>query len=110
MIDALTDLDKAAFLEDTSNRSEIFWKEKLKPNNGWAVPYVTGHRYRLTWANDLDFTRMDVEISDRWATGDQQAMFVIPFVDAREAVNVTRQDSGFGGVQIANETLMLPAN
>ena len=51
---------------------------------------------------------MDVEISDRWATGDQEATFVIPFIDAREAVNVTRQDSGFGGVQIANETLLLP--
>lgn len=58
--------DKDAFFADHSNRSQIFWKEKLKPSNGWAVPYVTGHRYRLTWANDLDFTRMDVEVSERW--------------------------------------------
>ena len=48
--------DKQAYIDDGSNYSGIFWKEKLKPSNGWAVPFVTGHKYRITWANDLDYT------------------------------------------------------
>jgi hypothetical protein len=99
--------DKEAFLSDTSNRAKLFWKEKQKPSNGWAVPYVTGHRYRLTWANDLDFTVMNVEISERWNENDKDTRFVLPFVDAREAINVTRMDSGdFFGTQIADKSLL----
>ena len=106
-IEVLSEADKQTFIDDHSNRSEIIWKEKLKPMKGWAVPYVTGHRYRLTWANDLDFTRMDIEISDRWATGDNEVLFVLPFVDAREAINVTRKDSGdFMNTQIEDKTLL----
>ena len=60
-VDSMTTADTlTAFLGDTSNRSEIIWKAKLKPDNGWAIPYVTGHRYRVTWANDLDYTKMHV--------------------------------------------------
>lgn len=90
----MSDTDLDAFIADTSNRSEIFWKEKLKPNNGWAVPYVTGHRYRVTWANDLDYTRMNVQVSERWQPADKEVIFMLPFVDAREAINVTRTDTG----------------
>lgn len=64
-VDTRSEADNDAFLADTSNRSQIFWKEKLKPGNAWAVPYVTGHRYRVTWANDLDFTEMRIEASER---------------------------------------------
>lgn len=92
-VNVMSEADLTNLKTDSASRSKIFWKDKLKPNNGWAVPYVTGHRYRLTWANDLDFTQMDVEVSERWATGDEDLLFVLPFVDAREAINVTRRDS-----------------
>lgn len=32
-----------------SNYSEVFQKDKLSPSNSWAVPFVTGHKYRITW-------------------------------------------------------------
>jgi len=89
----MSDTDVSAFIADTSNRSKLFWKEKLKPSNGWAVPYVTGHRYRVTWANDLDYTQMKVEVSERWQPADSEVIFMLPFVDAREAINVTRTDT-----------------
>lgn len=60
----------------------------------------------MTWANDLDFTRMDVEISERWSSNDGDVRFVLPFVDAREAVNVTRRDSTSKGTQIMDKTLL----
>lgn len=59
MVSALA--DKQAYIDDGANYSNIFFKEKLKPSNGWAVPFVTKHKYRVTWANDLDFTKMMVE-------------------------------------------------
>jgi len=55
---------------------------------------VTGHQYRLTWANDLDYTRMRVEMSSRWTDGDLDTLFTLPFVDAREAINVTDTRTG----------------
>lgn len=50
--------ERDLYLADDDNYSRIFWKSKLKPNNAWAVPWVTGHTYRVTWANDLDYTQM----------------------------------------------------
>jgi len=49
-----------AYKDESSNYAKLFWKDKLKPSAGWAAPFVTGHRYRLTWKNDLDFTQMKV--------------------------------------------------
>lgn len=69
------------------------------------MPFVTKHKYRITWANDLDYTRMLVEPSERWTVDDENLLFTLPFVDAREAINVTDTRSGN---QIMDETLMLP--
>ena len=55
-----------AYLDDKENYSNVPFKPKLKPSNGWAMPYVTGHRYRIHWGSGLDFTRMKVEVSERW--------------------------------------------
>jgi hypothetical protein len=102
-MDQLTDEEKEAYLDDSANRQRIDFKDKKDPSNGWAVPYVTGHRYRLHWSNHLDFEVMKVQISERWSEGDKNALFVLPFVDAREAINVTRTDTG---LQIPNATLL----
>jgi hypothetical protein len=40
---------------------------------------------------------MDVEVSERWEADDADLVFLLPFVDAREAINVTRRDdTSFG--------------
>jgi len=49
---------------------------------------------------------MDVEVSERWTSNDGDIRFVLPFVDAREAVNVTRRDSTSFGTQIDDKTLL----
>ena len=43
------------YLDDESNYSVVIFKPKLKPSNGWAMPFVTGKRYRIHWAEGLDF-------------------------------------------------------
>ena len=93
-IDQMTEEQYDAYMADSSNRQKILWKDKTNPGAAWAVPYVTGHRYRIHWSNYLDFKVMNVGISERWSEGDNNTLFVLPFVDAREAINVTRTDSG----------------
>jgi len=52
-----TDEEREEYLDDDSRvrTSQVFFKEKLKPSNGWAVPFVTGHRYHAHWGIGLDF-------------------------------------------------------
>ena len=46
------------YLDNNDNYSQVIFKEKLKPKNGWAIPFVTGHRYHVHWRQGLDFERM----------------------------------------------------
>jgi len=62
------------------------------------VPYVTGHNYRVTWANDLDFKRMQVSVSERWTANDLNTYFTLPFVDSREAITVDDISPGKAGL------------
>jgi len=107
VIDAMTPEDKTLYVDDVTSWSAVPFKSKLKPTNGWAVPFVTGHRYRVHWAEGLDFTRMKVELSSRWTDQDQTIGIVMNHTDVREAVNFTL---GYGsGDQIANTTLTTKA-
>ena len=81
----------------------VFYKSKLKPANGWAMPFVTGHRYRVHWAEGLDFERMHIEVSERWEETDKDVFFNMNFTETREAINFT---TSYGnGDQIHNKTL-----
>ena len=46
---------------------------------------------------------MKVEISERWQPADNEVIFLLPFVDAREAINVTRTDTR---EQIMDQTML----
>ena len=78
-----------AYVDDESNYSVVIYKSKLKPSNGWAMPFVTGHRYRVHWAEGLDFERMNIEVSERWQETDSNVMFNMNFTETREAINFT---------------------
>ena len=94
--------DKETYLAEESNYGKIIFKSKKDPTNAWASAFVTGHQYRVTWANDLDFTQFQVQVSEKWEESDEDLLIVLPFVDAREAINVTNVDTG---LQIDNNTL-----
>ena len=55
-----------AYLDSNDNYSQVPFKQKLNPSQGWAMPYVTGHKYRLHWQRGLDFELMRMEVSERW--------------------------------------------
>jgi hypothetical protein len=58
--------------------------------NGWAMPYVTGKRYRLHWEAGLDFDEMKMEVSPLWDENDENTFLVFNFTQPREAVNFTK--------------------
>ena len=56
------DLD--AYLDDTANYGSIDFKELKDPSNGWATPFVTGHKYKLHWGQSgLDFESLIADVS-----------------------------------------------
>ena len=79
------------YLDKNSAYSIVPFKSKQKPSNGWAMPYVTGHRYRLHWEAGLDFEHMAVEMSEKWTENDKNIQLVFNFTEAREAVNITNR-------------------
>jgi len=89
----MTDEEKEAYLEDHDIYSLIPYKAKLDPK-GWAVPFVTGHSYRMHWQTGLDFLFMTMTISERWSSSDKYVKFVMNFTDVREAVNITNTATG----------------
>ena len=36
---------------DSKNYSIVPFKDKSNPSNGWAVPFVTGHKYKINWGD-----------------------------------------------------------
>lgn len=61
---------------------------------------VTAHKYKVHWRYGLDFTRMEIDQSERWETTDQNLYLVFNFTDVREKVEVISS-----GDEIENKTL-----
>lgn len=52
---------------NSNNYSIVPFKDKKDPMFAWAVPFVTGHKYKINWGSTgLDFTQMEVDQSERW--------------------------------------------
>lgn len=95
VIDAFdSDEDLAAYRDEEENYSNIFFKSLRYPDNSWAVPFVTGHRYKISWSDTgLDFTRMRIDLSRKWTENDLDVGLVFNHTDVREAVYFTLPDS-----------------
>ncbi|MFN9903281.1 MAG: hypothetical protein ACK55Z_31815, partial [bacterium] len=51
----------------SNNYSVVPFKDKRDPNFAWAVPFVTGHKYKISWGSTgIDFTQMQVDQSEKW--------------------------------------------
>ena len=61
-----TETQRAEYYADPTEYSLIPFKPKQDPMNGWAVPFVTNHKYKIHWRHGLDFTSMKFDLSSRW--------------------------------------------
>lgn len=51
--------NKTLYTADKSQHSTILFKEKLDPMNGWATPFVTGHKYKIHFGmTGLDYEEL----------------------------------------------------
>jgi hypothetical protein len=57
LINAMDDATYANYILNVSSYTTMPFKQKKDPM-GWAVPFVTNHKYKLHWENGLDFTQM----------------------------------------------------
>lgn len=82
------------YINNRTNHGSIFFKEKLDPSNGWAIPFVTGHKYKMSWGHTgLDFEKMSLTLSERWESNDKPIYFVHNYTDVRALFDVTTSSS-----------------
>lgn len=48
-INAMDDATLQAYIDDKDNYGSYFWKDTGNPSSSWAVPFVTGHKYKIHW-------------------------------------------------------------
>lgn len=89
------------YLNDSASYSVLPFKTRQDPNNGWAVPFVTNHRYKVHWRFGIDFTQMQFDLSSRWTSTDKPIHFVHNFTDVRESIDFIT-----GGEIVANGTFV----
>jgi hypothetical protein len=88
-------INKTEFIANESNYGLFEFREKLDPRNGWAVPFVTGHKYKIHFGvTGLDFTGMQIDLSEEWRATDRDIYLVHNWTDVREAINVTVKHGG----------------
>jgi hypothetical protein len=58
-VGAMDNDTKSAYLLDKDNYSTILYKGKQDPADGWATPFVTGHKYKVHWGQTgIDFEQL----------------------------------------------------
>jgi hypothetical protein len=84
--------------------TDMFWKKK--PTKDWALPWVTGHKYKVSWGTTgIDFEKITLTLSERWEANDKNIIFIHNFTDVREDYIVKA-----GGEERLNATLPAPAS
>lgn len=96
---------KAAYRENITNYSVFPWRPKANPLRSWAIPVVTGKKYRLHWQKGIDFTKMQIDLSPHWKPTDKDVYFIHNFTDVRAQIDFLT-----GGENIKNETILTTNN
>ena len=101
IVKALNSTQLTNYVWDENNYSIIPFKPKQDPKDGWAVPYVTGHKYKIHFEYGLDFTTMQLDLSSKWQPDDLNLYLIFNFTDVRAQVDVIT-----GNVTVPNATLL----
>jgi len=102
--DLVRSVNLEEYLEDKENYTSYPW---LK--SGWTVPFVTGHKYKLSWcSNGCDWDQMQISLSERWAESDQSIYFVHNFTDVRQKYDVSVNGMPIDSPNFLNETIGFP--
>jgi hypothetical protein len=79
-VSTLSPTDLKTYTSTAANFSVVPWRIKLNPLYSWAVPFVTGHKYRIFWdIGQLNWTTMKIEVSPCWQPSDKNVLFNNPY-------------------------------
>lgn len=99
--------NKTEYLANKTHYSTMLFKDKLDPSNGWATPFVTGHKYKIHFGmTGLDYEELTIDASERWEDWDKSIYFVHNWTDVRMAIDFKVGINGqSNGLQIDNDTI-----
>jgi hypothetical protein len=86
-----------------NNYSIVPFRQNLDPSFSWAMPYVTGHKYKIHWSNGIDFSTMQCDLSPKWTSTDKNLYIILYTNDVKAAINVTYD--GRAASRIKNNSL-----
>lgn len=96
--------NKTLYQANKTEHSSFFFKKSLDPAMGWAVPFVTGHKYKISFGmTGLDFEQLTMTRSENWKADDLSIYLVHNWTDVRQRISV--QDGGSNGLDIDNNTI-----
>lgn len=75
------------YIDDETNYSVVEFRTLADPDNAWAIPVVTGQKYRIHWAEGLDFEKMQVTLASPWSPTDKSVYIIHNFTDVRAKVD-----------------------
>jgi len=62
--------NRTEWTENKNAHGKIEFKEKQDPSNGYAVAYVTGHKYKIHFGTGLDFESAQLNLAQNWRADD----------------------------------------
>jgi len=88
------------YLKDADRYGVVDYRDKTDPSKSWAIPFVTGHKYKAHWGIvGLDWDGMKMQMSERWSESDKPIYMVHNFTEQRHAIEVDNR-----GQEITNDT------
>jgi len=76
-------------MDVASNWGSVEYKPKQDPSNSWTFPAVTNSHFMMKWANNDDFDRLAVEITENSVASDLPTIFHFRYLNTREAFDIT---------------------
>jgi hypothetical protein len=66
----------------------MIFKESGDPSNGWATPFVTGHKYKISFGmTGLDYEKLIITASERCEEWDKDIYLVHNWTDVRQQID-----------------------
>jgi hypothetical protein len=97
--------NKTKYIQNKTNHGSYFFTLNKDPKNGWAVPFVTGHKYKIHFGmTGLDYEKLTIDASERWEASDKSIYLVHNFTDVR-VKNVFTIGSGSSAYVMPNNTI-----
>ena len=101
IINAFNETELETYIDDRDNYGSFNWK--FKPSKNWAQPFVTGHKYKISWGvTGIDFEAMNFEVAQPYHPDDKSVYLIHNFTDVREGIEVHDRSTN---IQYLNETI-----